>query len=124
VAAFAPTDRILRDSKIIVKTAKTTIVTDVANSPVSNVITISLTFHRKHFPLLTPKVPDKRLITAEDRDFKRSPDKEPLWVDDTLIRADQSAGVALFSLHVGAHIRKIGGRDLPHVAHFQVSLDA
>jgi hypothetical protein len=33
-----------------------------------------------------------------------------LLIDDTLIRADQCAGVAIFSLHVCVHVRKLGGK--------------
>jgi hypothetical protein len=33
-----------------------------------------------------------------------------LPIDDALIRTDQSAGVALFSLYVRVHVRKFGGK--------------
>lgn len=45
-----------------------------------------------------PYSPNKRLLTAKDRNFKTSSEEEPLPIDDALIRTDQSAGVALFSL--------------------------
>ena len=68
------------------------------------------------FPNRRPQSPNKRLIIAKDWNFKASPDKEPPLVDDTLIRANQSAAIALFPVQVRVHVRKIGGKTHGHAS--------